>query len=128
MLKDAAELAAMTSKFKPLEINGRAVRYDGILLYSFVVNHVNWYGFGTALESTRQFDNISFGPAAQILSNDFAKEKARLVALDADGGADFDARAFGLSNSAADRIGPEGLCADLCEWIGRLQNGWLDNG
>src|SRR5947208_16877214 len=28
MLKDAAELAAMTSKFKPLEINGRAVRYD----------------------------------------------------------------------------------------------------
>src|SRR5437016_1617312 len=28
VLKDAAELAAFTSKFKPLEVNGRAVRYE----------------------------------------------------------------------------------------------------
>ena len=96
-LKDAAELAAMTSKFKPLLVKGRAVRYEGTLLYSFVVNRVNWFGFGTALESTRQFDNISFGPVAQILASEFNTEKERLLALDADGGVDYDARQKGIA-------------------------------
>ena len=92
MLKDAAELAAMTSKFKPLIREGRAVRYRGILSYTFVVNRVNWYRFGTSLESARQFDNISLGPAAQILSKEFASEKASLVALDDGDGADYETR------------------------------------
>jgi len=98
MLKDAAELAAMTSKFKPLSVEGRSVRYEGILLYNFVVNRVHWFRFGTALESARQFDNISFGPVAQILSNEFAAEKARLIILDADGGVDFDTRQKGIAD------------------------------
>ena len=85
MLKEAAELAAIQSKFKPLVKDGRPVKYEGILLYSFVVTHVNWYRFGTALESVRQFDNISAGPMAQILSGDFAAEKTRLLGLDAPG-------------------------------------------
>lgn len=85
MLKAAAELAALQSKFKPLVKDGRPVKYEGILLYSFVVTHVNWYRFGTALESVRQFDNISAGPMAQILSDDFAGERTRLLGLDAPG-------------------------------------------
>ena len=85
MLKDAAELAAATSKFKLLIKDGKAVRYEGILLYTFVIERVDWFRFGTALESTRQFDNISIGPVAQILSSGFANEKARLLILDAKG-------------------------------------------
>lgn len=92
MLKDAAELAAMQSKFKPLIINGRRVKYQGSLHYTFVVNRVDWFRFATAIESTRQFDNISLGPVAQILSPEFSKEKAGLLTLDANGGADYDTR------------------------------------
>jgi len=85
MLKDAAELAASTSKFKPLIKDGQAVKYDGILLYSFVVDRIDWFRFGTSLESVRQFDNITAGPAAQILSTKFAQEKTQLLSLDAKG-------------------------------------------
>ncbi len=85
MLKDAAELAASTSKFKSLIKDGKAVRYEGILLYTFVVDRVDWFRFGTSLESTRQFDNISLGPVGQILSSRFADEKERLLELDAKG-------------------------------------------
>lgn len=98
MLKDAAELAAMTSKFKPLVIDGHAVKYRGILVYNFVRERVNWLGFGGALESTRQFDNISFGPVAQMLSKGFASEKASLKKLDADGGADYEGRQKGITD------------------------------
>lgn len=85
MLKDAAELAAMTSKFKPQTRDGKPVKYSGILLYTYVVKHINWHRFGTAIESVRQFDNISAGPVAQMLSDDFAAEKAKLLELDAEG-------------------------------------------
>ena len=84
-LKDAAELAASTSRFKPLIIDGKAVKYEGILLYTFVVDRVDWYRFGTAFESVRQFDNISVGPMAQILSAKFTDERLRLLELDAKG-------------------------------------------
>lgn len=96
MLKDAAELAAASSRFTPLFQDGRAVRYEGILLYTFVVERVNWFRFGTALESTRQFDNISLGPVAQILSARYDDEKALLLSLDANGGVDYDARQNGI--------------------------------
>jgi len=85
MLKDAAELAAANSTFKPLIKEGQAVKYDGILLYTFVVDRVDWFKFGTALESARQFDNISLGPVAQMLSSRFADERKRLLSLDAKG-------------------------------------------
>ncbi len=85
MLKDAAELAAATSKFRPLTKDGQAVTYEGILLYTFVVDRVDWFRFGTALESTRQFDNISVGPVAEMLSSRFSDERARLLSLDARG-------------------------------------------
>ncbi len=91
MLKDAAELAAMTSRFKPMVREGRPVKYQGTLVYTFVVNRVDWFRFATSIESTRQFDNISLGPVAQILSTEFAKEKASLLSLDAKG-VDFDTR------------------------------------
>lgn len=85
MLRDAAEFAAATSKFRPLIKDGQPVKYEGSLNYSFVVERVDWYRFGTFLESARQFDNISVGPAAEILSSRFPSEKAQLVALDAKG-------------------------------------------
>lgn len=86
MLRDAAEIAASTSKFRPLlNKEGQAIKYEGILLYTFVVDRVDWFRFGTAFESVRQFDNISVGPVAQILSDRYADEKSRLLALDAKG-------------------------------------------
>ena len=86
MLKDAAELAAATSKFRPLTSkDGEPVRYEGTLIFTFVVDRIDWFRFGTSLESTRQFDNISLGPVAQILSVTYATEKAQLLALDAKG-------------------------------------------
>jgi hypothetical protein len=86
MLKDAAEIAAATSKFRPLlDKNGQAIKYQGTLLYTFVVDRVDWYRFGTAFESVRQFDNISVTPLAQILATRYADERSRLLALDTKG-------------------------------------------
>lgn len=86
MLKDAAEIAAATSKFRPLlDKNGQAIKYQGHLLYTFVVDRVDWYRFGTAFESVRQFDNISVTPLAQILSARYGDERTRLLALDTKG-------------------------------------------
>jgi hypothetical protein len=86
MLKDAAEIAAATSKFRPLlNKDGQAIRYEGLLLYTFVVDRVDWYRFGTAFESVQQFDNISVTPMAQILSARYEGERSRLIALDAKG-------------------------------------------
>ena len=101
MLKDAAESAAIQSKFKPFLVDGKPVAYRGQLLFTFVVARVNWFRFATALESTRQFDNISLGPVAQILTAEFAAEKEQLKSLDANGGVAFEPRQKGISEVTA---------------------------
>ncbi len=77
-----AEAAATGSKFRPLIVNGEAVKYSGSLMYSLAVARINWYRFATALYSTYIFDNISLGPVAEILTNEFSAERARLHELD----------------------------------------------
>jgi hypothetical protein len=77
-----AEAAAAASKFRPLFINGRAVKYDGTLMYTIAVEKVNWYRFATALQSTYIFDNLSLGPVAAMLTNEFAGERGKLHDLD----------------------------------------------
>jgi hypothetical protein len=85
LLKDAAEMAARSSKYRPLMRDGQPVRYDGFLSYTYVVSRIDWARFGTSLESTRQFDNISLYPVAQMLSKTYSDEKSRLLALDTKG-------------------------------------------
>lgn len=77
-----AEAAAKASKFRPLFINGRDVKYDGTLMYTIAVEKVNWYRFATALQSTFIFDNLSLGPVAAMLTNEFAGERGKLQDLD----------------------------------------------
>jgi hypothetical protein len=77
-----AEVAAMASKFRPLIIGGRAVKYEGTLMYTIAVEKVNWYRFAAALQSTYIFDNLSLGPVAAMLTNEFAGEKTKLQDLD----------------------------------------------
>ena len=78
----AVEGAAMASKFRPLIIGGRAVKYDGTLMYTIAVEKVDWYRFATALQSTYIFDNLSLGPVAAMLTNEFAGERSKLQDLD----------------------------------------------
>ena len=73
-----AEAAATASKFRPLFVNGRAVKYGGTLMYTIAVGKVNWYRFATALQSTYIFDNLSLGPVAAMLTSEFAGERGRL--------------------------------------------------
>jgi hypothetical protein len=80
-----AEAAAAASKFRPLFVNGRAVKYDGTLLYTIAVEKVDWYRFATALRSTHTFDNLSLGPVAAMLTNRFAEERSKLQDLDRGG-------------------------------------------
>lgn len=79
---EPAEAAAAASKFRPLIVNGRAVKYDGTLMYTIAVVKVNWYRFATALHSTYIFDNLSLGPVAAMLTDEFAEEKIKLRDLD----------------------------------------------
>jgi hypothetical protein len=76
------EAAATASKFRPLFIDGRAVKYDGTLMYTVALGKVNWYRFATALQSTYIFDNLSLGPVAAMLTNEFAGERGKLHDLD----------------------------------------------
>jgi hypothetical protein len=77
-----AEVAAMASKFRPLIIGGRAVKYDGTLMYTIALEKVNWNRFATALQSAFIFDNLSLGPVAAMLTNEFAGERTKLQDLD----------------------------------------------
>jgi len=77
-----AEAAATASKFRPLFINGQAVKYDGTLMYTIALQKVDWYRFATALQSTYIFDNLSLGPVAAMLTNEFAGERGKLQDLD----------------------------------------------
>jgi hypothetical protein len=77
-----AEAAATASKFRPLIIDGRAVKYDGTLMYTIAVQKVNWYRFAIALQSTYIFDNLSLDPVAAMLTNEFAGERGKLRDLD----------------------------------------------
>ncbi len=79
---EPAEVAARASKFRPLLIGGRAVKYDGTLMYTIAVEKVNWFRLATALQSTYIFDNLSLGPVAAMLTNEFAVERSKLQALD----------------------------------------------
>jgi hypothetical protein len=80
-LKDSAERAAMESKFKPLVIDGKAVKFRGLLMYPIAVKRVNWYMFGKALETSHIFDNISLVTVVEFLTAEFADEKASLKAI-----------------------------------------------
>ncbi|HEX8288083.1 MAG TPA: hypothetical protein VF556_08810 [Pyrinomonadaceae bacterium] len=77
-----AEAAAMASKFRPLIVGGQAVKYDGTLMYTIAMEKVNWYRFALALQSTYIFDNLSLGPVAAMLTNEFAGERSKLQDLD----------------------------------------------
>ena len=92
LLKQAAESAAMNSTFNPVIINGIAVEFEGILNYTYVVSKVDWARFGTALESVRQFKNISAGVCAAMLSDAYLDEKNKLIAIDANGGVTADVK------------------------------------
>lgn len=81
-LKEAAESAARSSSFTPLLIKGRLVNYEGFLIYTFATSRINWFRFGTALESTHIFDNISLGPVADILTSEWSAERSALQDID----------------------------------------------
>lgn len=81
-LKEPAETAAKASAFSPLLVKGRFVKYDGILIYTFAVSRINWFRFGTALESTHIFDNISLGRVADILPTEWSEERIALQEID----------------------------------------------
>lgn len=78
----AAEQAALESKFEPLVVKGKAERYFGSLQYSFVYDRMDWFAFGTALESVHSFDNLSVAPVAARLTIRWAEEKTKLADID----------------------------------------------
>lgn len=78
----AAEFAARESKFEPLIVKGKAERYTGTLQYSFAYDKMDWWAFGTMLESVHNFDNISVAPVAEKLTVRWAEEKVKLAEID----------------------------------------------
>lgn len=80
--RTAAELAARESKFEPLVVKGKAERYTGTLQYSFAYDKMDWWAFGTMLESVHNFDNISVAPVAEKLTVRWAEEKVKLAEID----------------------------------------------
>lgn len=82
LVATAVEQAARDTKFEPFVIKGKAERYFGHLQYSFAYEKMDWFAFGTALESVHNFDNISVSPVAAKLTVRWADEKAKLEAID----------------------------------------------
>ena len=82
LVRTAVEQAARDSKFEPFSVKGKPERYFGHLQYSFAYEKMDWFAFGTALESVHNFDNISVSPVAAKLTIRWADEKAKLEAID----------------------------------------------
>ena len=78
----AAEQAARESKFEPLVVKGKAERYTGTIQYAFAYEKMDWWAFGTMLESVHNFDNISVAPVAEKLTVRWAEEKVKLAEID----------------------------------------------
>jgi len=83
-LWQAAEEAALKSKFTPTFLHGEAVKINGVIIYNFVSYRVNWFGFGKAVNATRIYDNLKLEPAADFLNKDYETEKNQLLSLDSD--------------------------------------------
>ena len=78
----AAEQAARESKFEPLIVKGKPERYLGMLHYAFAYEKMDWFAFGTMLESVHNFDNLSVGPVAEKLTVRWAEEKVKIAEID----------------------------------------------
>lgn len=83
LVRTAVEQAARDSKFEPFAVKGKPEKYFGHLQYSFAYEKMDWFAFGTALESVHNFDNISVSPVAAKLTVRWAEEKEKLEAIDA---------------------------------------------
>src|SRR5687767_10231680 len=82
LVRSAVEQAARDTKFEPYVVKGKPEKYDGHLQYSFAYEKMDWFAFGTALESVHNFDNLSVTPVAAKLTVRWTDEKAKLEAID----------------------------------------------
>lgn len=83
-LKAVAETAAKASKFEPLVVDGRPVRYQGSVKYPVAMGRVDWYAVGLGLRSAQLFEATPVAPAAAFLTSAFDAERIRLRELDTD--------------------------------------------
>jgi len=84
LLWQAAEEAALKSKFTPTLLDGENVRINGVLVYHFVGYQVNWFAFGKAVNATRIYDNLKLDRVVEFLNKDYEAEKNQLLSLDSD--------------------------------------------
>lgn len=77
LLRQAAEAAARSAKFKPTLLSGQAVKVSGVIVYNFVGSSPNWTTTGF------QFATAEIqGMRAEInMPEEFAEERTRLISL-----------------------------------------------
>lgn len=84
LLWQAAEEAALKSKFAATLLDGEPVKVSGVIIYHFVGYQVNWFAFGKALNATRIYDNLKLDRVVELLNKDYEAEKNQLLSLDSD--------------------------------------------
>lgn len=86
LLRQAAEQAALQSKFAPTSLSGQAVRVSGVIVYNFVADKSNWVKTGYDLASLERVPTLNFfnaGSIAKNLQSDWTTEREQLNRLEA---------------------------------------------
>lgn len=86
LLRQAAEQAALQSKFLPTQLSGQPVRVSGVLVYNFVADTSNWVKTGYDLASLERVPTLNFfnaGSIAKNLKSDWTVEREQLNRLEA---------------------------------------------
>ncbi len=86
LLRQAAEQAALQSKFKPTTLSGQAVRVAGVIVYNFVAGEKvpNWFKVGFDLASAQHASSLIFlntNAIAKTFQPDWTTEKEQLEKL-----------------------------------------------
>lgn len=86
LLRQAAEAAALQSKFSPTMLSGQPVKVTGIVVYNFVADKSNWFKVGYDLASLERVPTLNFFNSAGIAKNiqpEWAAEREQLNRLEA---------------------------------------------
>ena len=87
LLRQAAEAAALESKFSPTQLSGQPVRVTGIVVYNFVADKSsNWFKTGYDLASLERVPTLGFFNTKAIAGNikpDWTTETEQLNRLEA---------------------------------------------
>lgn len=84
LLRQAAEQAALQSKFRPTQLSGQPVKVTGVIVYNFVAGKSNWFKVGYDLTSVQHSPTLRFlntNSISEVFPAEWTAEKQQIQRL-----------------------------------------------